>query len=69
MARSSKKTIYAVLLVVGVALIIWGFNDYGAFGHKLTRALGGKISDRVLLLWLSGGVLSLFGLFGLVRGR
>ncbi len=69
MSRKSQRWVYVVVLVVGVALVAWGFNDYGAFGNKLSRALGGKLSDRVLLEWIAGGALSLFGLFGLLRGK
>ena len=69
MSKQSMKMVYAVILVIGVALIVWGFNDHGAFGNKLARSLSGKTSDKVLLLWISGGVVSLVGLFGLLRGK
>lgn len=69
MAKKSNTALYVVLLVAGVALIAWGFNDYGAFGNKLARTLSGRTSDRVMMMWIAGGALSLFGLFGLVRGR
>ena len=63
------KGLYAVLLVIGIGLIIWGFNEHGAFGNKLARALTSKTSDKVMLLWIAGGALSAFGLFGLIRGK
>ncbi|PLY04416.1 MAG: hypothetical protein C0624_05855, partial [Desulfuromonas sp.] len=66
MAKKSNTALFVVLLVVGVALIAWGFNDYGAFGNKLARSLSGKTSDKVMLMWIAGGALSLFGLVGLV---
>jgi len=69
MAKKSNKTLYIVLLVVGVALIAWGFNDYGAFGNKLARSLSGRTSDRVMMLWIAGGALSLYGLFGLIKKK
>jgi len=69
MAKKSNTALFVVLLVVGVALIAWGFNDYGAFGNKLARSLSGKTSDKVMLMWIAGGALSLFGLVGLVRGK
>ena len=51
-----------VLLVVGVALVAYGFNEYGAFGSKLSRALSGRISDTVMFLWVGGGVCCAAGL-------
>lgn len=69
MAKKKNTILYVVLLVVGVALIAWGFNEHGAFGNQLARTLSGKTSDRVMLIWIAGGALSLFGLVGLVRGK
>lgn len=61
MAKGSSKNISIVLFVVGIALILWGVNDYGLFGNKLARGLGGGVSDRVMILWIVGGVLTIFG--------
>lgn len=69
MSKQSKKTLNLVLLAVGIALICWGFNEYGAFGNKFARALSSRVSDRVMLLWIAGGVLSAVGLFGLSKGK
>jgi len=69
MAKKSQQGLYIILLVVGVALVVWGFNEYGAFGNKFARAISGKTSDKVMLMWVAGGALSLFGLVGLVRGK
>ena len=59
MAKKTPQGLHIVALVVGVALVAWGFNEYGAFGNELARAFSGKTSDKVLLLWIAGGALSL----------
>jgi hypothetical protein len=67
MAKGSKKNISIVLFVVGIALILWGVNEYGMFGNKLVRGLSGGVSDRVMILWIAGGALSVFGGLGLFK--
>lgn len=67
MAKKSKKNISIVLFIVGIALVLWGVNEYGLFGNRLARTLGGGISDKVMILWIAGGVATLIGGLGLFR--
>jgi hypothetical protein len=63
-----KKTLVAIaLLVVGVVLLVLGFQEYGAFGSKLGRALGQAPSGKVLIFFIAGGICSALGLFGIVK--
>ena len=62
-----KKMIGIILLVVGVVLISWGFNEAGSFGGKLSKAISGSPGDRVLWFYISGGVCSLLGLFSIFK--
>lgn len=66
MAKGSKKTINIVLFVVGIVLIAWGVNEYGLFGNKIARSFSG-ISDRVMILWIAGGILTFIGGIGLFK--
>lgn len=68
MAKSNKKLISIILLVVGVVLLLQGINEYGAFGSKLSRAFSGEISVRTLALLIGGGVCAAIGFKG-VMGR
>jgi hypothetical protein len=63
MSKKNSKTIGIVLLVVGVALLVWGFDIYGAFGSKLTRAVSGDISNKALGLFIIGGICSGLGVY------
>ena len=66
MAKGSKKTINIVLFVVGIALVLWGFNEYGMFGNKIVRSFSG-VSNRVLIFWIVGGILTVLGGMGLFK--
>lgn len=67
MAKKSNNTLFIILLIVGLALIGWGVNEYGLFGNKIVRTLGGGISDKVMILWIVGGVSTLVGALGLLK--
>lgn len=67
MAKMPKKNISIVLFVVGISSVLWGFNEYGMFGNKLARSLGGGVSDKVMILWIVGGVSALIGGLGLFK--
>ncbi len=58
----NKKQIGIALLVVGIILLILGFNEYGTFGSRLGRALGAGLSNKVLALFIIGGICTALGL-------
>jgi hypothetical protein len=39
-----------------------GFNEYGTFGSRAGRMMGAGVSNRVLLLFIAGGVCTVLGL-------
>jgi hypothetical protein len=57
-----NSTIGIVILVVGIVLLILGFNDYGTFGSRAGRMMGAGISNRVLFFFIAGAVCTVFGL-------
>ncbi|HWR71839.1 MAG TPA: DUF3185 family protein [Nitrospirota bacterium] len=58
----NKNQIGIALLVVGIILLVLGFNEYGTFGSRLGRALGAGMSNKVLALFIIGGVCAALGL-------
>jgi len=57
-----NNTIGVVILVVGIVLLVLGFNEYGTFGSRAGRMLGAGISNRVLFLFIAGAACTVFGL-------
>ncbi len=54
-------------LILGVVLLVLGFQEYGAFGSKFTRAFGQAPSKEIILYFVAGGVCSFAGVLGLIR--
>lgn len=58
-----KNTISIVILVIGVVLLVLGFNEYGTFGSRASRMLGGGVSNKVMVLFIIGAACTVYGLF------
>jgi hypothetical protein len=57
-----NNTIGVVILVVGIVLLVLGFNEYGTFGSRAGRMLGAGLSNKVLFLCIAGAACTVFGL-------
>lgn len=62
----NNKVIGIIMIVVGLALAVWGYNVYDAAGSQVTRALSG---DTPIEAWagMVGGAIVL--LLGIMRVR
>jgi len=59
----NNKIIGAVLIVIGIALIAWGYNVYDSAGSQVSRALSG---DTPLEAWagmVGGAICVVIGIF------
>jgi len=63
----TKTSIAAIALVAGIILLAFGFHEYGTFGSRLGRTFGGGLSNKVILLFLAGGVCTAYGLMNIGR--
>ncbi len=61
MAKKNINAVGIILLVIGVALLIWGLNLYGAFGNKLSQAITGTSTNETMLFLISGAVCTVLG--------
>lgn len=61
-AMSNFKMAGIVLLILGVGLIIWGFQEAGSFGSQLTQAVSGS-DDDVMMLYIGGAICIAVGAF------
>jgi hypothetical protein len=61
-----NKIISLALLVAGIMLAFFGFNEMHSFTSDISRALTGSPTDRALWMSIGGGVLVVLGAGGLM---
>ena len=62
-----NKGISAALLIVGVILLVFGFNAYHSASSDVSRFFTGAPTDKALWLLISGVVAGIVGFLGLTR--
>jgi hypothetical protein len=65
----NKNFLNILILVVGVVLLVLGFNEYGTFGSRAGRMLGGGVSNKVLFFFIAGAVLTAYGLMKTLKSK
>ena len=63
----NKKIIGIVLLVVGVAAIVWGYNQSQTVGGQISEAFSGSPSNEILAYYIGGGIAAAVGIFMLMK--
>lgn len=64
----STNTLFAiVLLLVGAALLYWGFDASDSFASEVSKTVQGAPSDKSIGLMVAGGAIALAGVFFLMR--
>jgi len=62
-----NKGMSAALLVVGVVLLVFGFNAYHSASSDVSRFFTGAPTDKALWLLISGLGVGIVGFLGLTR--
>jgi uncharacterized membrane protein YidH (DUF202 family) len=61
----NKKIIGIILIIIGVALVAWGYNVYDAAGSQVARAIGGDSPIEAWVGMVGGAVCVVIGVFTL----
>ena len=64
-----KKIISIALLVGGLVLLYFGYQEYHSMQSEINEFFTGSPSDRAIYLFAGGGAAVAAGLFGLLRRR
>ena len=60
---SSKKLLGLGLLIVGLVLLYFGFNQANSAMGEINEAISGKYSDETMAYLIGGAVAAVVGLF------
>ncbi len=69
MKEIMNKAIYAALLIGGLVLFWFGYDEYQSFQSEVDKFLGGSGSDKSIWMMVGGVAASVAGLVGLLRGK
>jgi len=61
----NNKQIAIVLIIVGIALAIWGYNIYDSASSQVSRALSGDAPIEAWAAMIGGAVCAAFGFYKL----
>ncbi len=69
MNAQQTKLLSIILIVLGAALIIWGFQMSGSAANEVTRSLTGSSTDAVMYRYIGGAVSLAAGLFLMMKKK
>jgi hypothetical protein len=69
MNAQQVRLLAIILIVLGAALVIWGFNLSGSAANEVSRALTGSSTDQVVYRYIVGAVSLAAGLFLFLRKK
>ena len=61
------KIIGIVLLVAGLGLAYWGYQESGGLGSQVNELMQGSPSDNVMIKYIAGAVCAAAGVFLVMR--
>lgn len=64
---NQKKLIGIALLVIGVILLLFGFNATESVGEELTETFTGNYSDQTMMYLIGGAVAAVIGAVMLLK--
>lgn len=64
---NQKRLIGLALLLIGVILLVFGFNSSQSAVEELSEALTGRYSDETMMYLIGGAVATVIGLVMLLR--
>lgn len=62
-STATTKILGIVLVVIGVGLVIWGYQLSGSVGSRITQAVTGSNTDKVMAFYIAGAASFVVGIF------
>jgi hypothetical protein len=67
MTGNMTKPVGIALLVLGVILLVVGFNESNSFASDVNRVFNNAPTDRAMWFMIGGGVSAVLGVFFLMK--
>lgn len=64
-----QKAISAALLIGGLILLYFGYQEMQSFGSEINELFTGSPTDRSILMLAGGAAAAIAGFVGLTRGK
>ena len=64
-----KKIVSVILLVGGLLLLYFGYDEYHSLQSEVNQFFGGSGSDKAIWMMVGGAAASVGGLMGLLRDK
>ncbi|PAU94573.1 hypothetical protein CK503_07200 [Aliifodinibius salipaludis] len=64
-----RKIISAILLVGGILLLYFGYQEYQSFSSEVDQLFGGSGSDKAIWMIVGGAAATIGGLMGFFREK
>lgn len=64
---NTMKIVGIVLVVLGIGLAIWGYQLSGSVGSKITQAVTGSDTDKVMTFYIAGAVSIVVGIYLFIK--
>ena len=59
----NSRIIGVVLIIIGVALVFWGYNIYDSTSSQISRAFSGSIPTKAWAGMVGGAICAAIGIF------
>jgi len=63
----NNKIIGIVLLVIGVALLVWGYNISESVSGQISETFTGSPGDKAMFMYIGGAICAAVGIFSLIK--
>ncbi len=69
MNEQQTKLLSIILIVLGAALLIWGYQMSGSAANEVARSLTGSSTDAVMYRYIGGAICLAAGLFFFLKKK
>jgi uncharacterized membrane protein YidH (DUF202 family) len=66
-SKTIAKVIGLILIVIGIALLYWGYQDSSAISAKVAKTFSGSEPNEIMYKYIGGAVSVVVGVYLLFR--